>query len=137
MTRIVVCAVLLMAGSLLGAAAQTVLPPAVTVRLSAADAARLSREGRQSVSVQLANGLDLTLWAPGVLIADPIAIDFDSRGVAYVTSSPRAGSLLDIRQHPDWVPGVHTLTSVDDLRSFFRQTLAPERSADNFWLPDF
>jgi putative membrane-bound dehydrogenase-like protein len=116
---------------------QTVLPPAVTVRLSPADAARLSREGRQSVAAQLAEGLELTLWAPGVLLADPIAIDIDTRGVAYVSSSPRSGQLLDIRQHANWVPEVHALRTVDDLRGFYQRTLAPERSAENPWLPDF
>lgn len=119
------------------AAFQVPLPNAATVRLSPADAARLAREGRQSVAAELSEGLELTLWAPGVLLADPIAIDIDSRGTAYITASPRSGVLLDIRQHPDWVPEVHTLKSVDDLRAFFQRTLAPERSAENFWLPDF
>ena len=129
--------VLALGAAALSAAGQTLLPPSATVRLSRADAARLSREGRQSVTVQLAEGLELTLWAPGVLLADPIAIDIDSRGTTYVTGSPRSGGLLDIRQHPTWVPDVHTLRTVDDLRSFFERTLAPARSADNAWLPDF
>ena len=43
---------------------------------------------------------------------------------------------LDIRDHPTWVPTVHTLKTVADLREFYRKELAPERSAQNQWLPD-
>ena len=43
---------------------------------------------------------------------------------------------LDIRGHPTWVPTVHTLKTVADLRDFYRKELAPERSAQNRWLPD-
>ena len=32
---------------------------------------------------------------------------------------------------------VHTLRTVDDLRAFYRRELAPERSAQNTWLPDY
>ena len=117
--------------------AQAVLPPAVTVRLNPAEAAQLAREGRQSVAAVLANGLELSLWAPRQLIADPIAIDFDSRGTAYVTSSPRSGQLVDIRQHTDWIPEAHATTSVDDLRAFFQRVLAPSLSTQNVWMPDF
>ena len=43
---------------------------------------------------------------------------------------------LDIRDHPTWVPTVHTLKTVADLREFYEKELAPERSAKNQWLPD-
>ena len=43
---------------------------------------------------------------------------------------------LDIREHPTWVPTVHTLKTVADLREFYAKELAPERSAQNKWLPD-
>ena len=119
------------------AAAQILLPPAPSIQLSAEDAARLAQEGRASVNATVAAGLELRLWASANMLADPIAIDFDDRGVAYVTSSPRSGQLLDIRRHADWVPEVHTLQTVDDLRGFFTRTLAPERSGQNPWLTDF
>ena len=84
----------------------------------------------------MADGLELTLWASGSLVADPIAMDIDSRGAMYVSASPRSGQLLDIRQHANWVPDVHTLRTVEDLQQFFQRVLAPERSAENTWLPD-
>src|SRR5690606_12844986 len=37
----------------------------------------------------------------------------------------------------EWVPEVRSLRSTEDLRAFVRRVMAPERSADNQWLPDF
>ena len=41
-----------------------VAPASEVVRLSAADAARLAKEARDRVRVELPAGLELTLWAP-------------------------------------------------------------------------
>jgi quinoprotein glucose dehydrogenase len=106
------------------------------VRLTPAEAARLAQAARQSVSVQMAQGLDLAAWAPDGLVIDPVALDFDEQGTLYATSTSRSSLPLDIRQHPTWIPVVHTLTTVADLLSFYRRELAPERSAANPWLPD-
>jgi quinoprotein glucose dehydrogenase len=115
---------------------QLVPAPARTVRLSGVEARQQAREARSSVTVDVADGLELSLWASESLVANPIAIDFDPHGVAYVVASPRSGQLLDIRRHPDWVPEVHTNRTTEDLRQFFRRTLAPDRSAQNTWLLD-
>src|SRR5687768_700988 len=72
------------------------------VRLTPAEATRLAREVRRSVSVEMAAGLEVTPWAPDRLVADPVGIDVDGRGVVYVTSSGRSIEGLDIRGHPDW-----------------------------------
>jgi quinoprotein glucose dehydrogenase len=110
--------------------------PTGVVRLDPREADRLAQEARAKVTVTMAPGLELSLWAPGVLIKDPLAIDIDNRGVLYVTSTPRTALPLDIRDHPDWVPEVHTLTTVDQHRDFMKRVMAPERSAQNGWLPD-
>ena len=107
-----------------------------TLRISAADAARYAREARQALAVELAPGIDVSLWAPEQLVVDPVAIDLDADGTAYVTGSSRNNLPLDIRQHPTWVPLVHTLKTVDDLRNFYKKELSPERSAQNGWLAD-
>src|SRR4029453_11855083 len=70
------------------------------------------------------------------LVIDPVALDFDDRGVLYATSTSRNNLPVDIRAHPSWVPFVHTLRTVEDLLAFYRRELAPERSAENPWLPD-
>jgi quinoprotein glucose dehydrogenase len=107
-----------------------------SVRLTAIEAAAMAKEARQRVSVEMAPGLELTLWASERLLVDPVAIDLDERGTAYVTSTSRNNLPLDIRQHPDWFPIVHTLKTVGDLRAFYRRELAPERSAKNSWITD-
>jgi quinoprotein glucose dehydrogenase len=112
-------------------------PRSGLVRLTPAEAARLASAARQSVSVQIAPGLDLAAWAPDGLIVDPVALDFDDRGTLYATSTSRSSLPLDIRQHPAWVPAVHSMRTVGDLLAFYRTELAPERSAANSWLPDY
>ncbi len=107
------------------------------VRLTPSEAASLASAARKSVSVDIAAGLDLTAWAPDGLIVDPVALSFDDRGTLYATSSSRSSLPLDIRDHPAWVPAVHSMRTVGDLLSFYRRELAPERSAANSWLPDY
>ena len=108
-----------------------------TVQLTPADATRMAAEARKSVSVELFPGLELSLWAPQSLTTDPVSLEFDETGTLFVTSTNRVDSPLDIRGHPTWVPTVHTLKTVADLRAFYAKELAPERSAQNAsWLPD-
>jgi quinoprotein glucose dehydrogenase len=111
-------------------------PLPASIQITQAEAARLAKEARAKVSVEMPAGLELTLWASERLVSDPIAIDIDPQGTVYVTSSLRANLPLDIRGHPSWVPLVHTLKTVDDLRNFYAKELAPERSASNGWIPD-
>lgn len=106
------------------------------IRLDPAEAAKAAREVRASQSVQLADGLEVSVWATGPMVLDPLALDVDDKGVVYVGASPRSGQLLDTRQHPDWVPELHALKTVEDLRQFFRRKMAPELSEKNTWLPD-
>ena len=106
------------------------------VRLAAGDVEQRAREARQTIPAQLAEGFELTLWAPTEFVTDSIGLDIDRDGTVYVVGSARSGMPMDIREHPDWVPEVHTLRTVEDLRQFFRRHLAPERSARNTWLPD-
>jgi len=111
--------------------------PPRTVQLSPADATRLAAEARKTVSVELFPGVELTLWVPDRLITDPVSLEFDDNGTLFVTSTSRVNAPLDIRGHPTWVPTVHTLKTVADLRAFYAKELAPERSAQNAnWLPD-
>src|SRR4051812_23478042 len=111
-------------------------PPA-QVRLTPAEAAAGARDARQKVNVEVPPGIELTLWASDRLISDPVAIDVDGNGVAYVISSSRANLPLDIRGHADWLPIVHTLKSTDALLQFYRKDLAPSESARNGWIADY
>jgi len=75
-----------------------------TVKLSPDSAMKLSQAGRASVSAPLAPGLELSLWAPDGMVADPIGISFDDRGRLYVTQTARTDrDEIDIRGHQDWM----------------------------------
>ncbi len=114
------------------------IQPHDPVELNPETAAATARRIRADVTATAADGLQLDLWATEDLMDDPIAIDVDDRGDLYVTTSERSGGLLDIRGHPTWTTEALTHRSVDDLRAFLADELAPERSAYNYkWLPDF
>jgi quinoprotein glucose dehydrogenase len=126
-------------GALIAAGGQPAGPPSVlprTVQLTPADAARAAAEARKGVSATVPPGLELTLYASDDLLVDPVALEFDDKGNLYVVSTSRANLPLDIRGHPTWVPTVHTLKTVPDLLAFYKKELAPERSAQNRWIPD-
>ncbi|BCS34853.2 glucose dehydrogenase [Luteitalea sp. TBR-22] len=110
--------------------------PGAVVTLPAADAARVAAEARARVSVDVAEGVELSLWAPESLLVDPVAIDIDPDGTLYVTSTTRNNMPLDIRGHQDWMATVHTLRSTADLRAFYRKVMAPANSEKNGWIPD-
>jgi quinoprotein glucose dehydrogenase len=107
-----------------------------TVRLDREEAARLATDARAKTKVELADGLDLSLWAPERLLVDPVAIDLDPDGTMYVTSTSRNNMPLDIRSHQDWMATVHTLRSMADLRAFYRKVMAPANSEKNRWITD-
>lgn len=106
------------------------------VVLDPAQAASDARRLRASVEAEAAAGLELTIWATEELVEDPIALDVDDSGDLYVTGSSRSGGLLDIRNHPGWRHDALAMKSVHDHEQYLMQVLAPERSAENDWLPD-
>ena len=115
------------------------IPPftATTVKFSADSAMKLSQAGRATVSAPLAPGLELSLWAPEGMIADPIGISFDDRGRLYVTQTARTDNdEIDIRGHQDWMVSSITFKDIEDKRAFYQRVLAPENSAKNTWLDD-
>ena len=108
------------------------------IRFAPDTAARLSKLGRDSLSAQLAPGLELSLWAPERLISDPIGITFDERGRMFATRTSRTGrDEIDIRGHSDWMISSITFQDVEDKRTFYKRVLAPENSAKNTWLRDW
>ena len=127
---LLVCAgALTLAGpsTIAGAGRQSAAVPQLPrdVKLSAADVTRLADEARKGVTVEIPPNFELKLWAPDALIVDPVALEFDEKGTVYATSTSRNNMPLDIREHPTWVPTVHTLKTVADLREFYEKELAP------------
>ncbi len=81
-------------------------------------------------------GVELKLWAPDGLIADPVALEVTPDGTVYVAGTQRNNLPLDIRGHQDWMTTAHTMKTVADLRRFYADVMAPANSAKNGWIPD-
>jgi quinoprotein glucose dehydrogenase len=102
-----------------------------------ADAADFTADTSQ-VSVQLADGFELNLWAPGPLLSNAVSLSIDNNGVAYVSeTSRRKSSKLDIREHRDWMTEDLGLQSLEDEKAFLLGKLATSQSNQNTWLEDF
>ncbi|WP_088340831.1 PVC-type heme-binding CxxCH protein [Robiginitalea sediminis] len=97
----------------------------------------LALEARETIAAQVADGLELSLWATDSLAPDPVSMDIDKWGRIYLTRTNRQKhSEFDIRGHQDWMTASISLQSVEDRRQFLRQTFAPEKSEANSWLED-
>ncbi|MEZ4827520.1 MAG: HEAT repeat domain-containing protein [Bacteroidia bacterium] len=108
-----------------------------TISLPAKVADSLSQAIRNSVSAEVAEGLELTLWASDSLSPDPIALNIDDKGSVYVTRTNRQkNSEFDIRGHQDWINEAVSLRNVEERRAFLHKIFAPENSEKNNWLPD-
>lgn len=114
-------------------------PPNSDVALDPAEAARLAREIAASTNAIVSPGFELTLFAPEPLVADPIGISVDpvTGRVLYTKTNRSNQAEFDIRDHRDWMIESITFRTVEDRRQFLHRELAPERSAENEWLPDF
>jgi putative membrane-bound dehydrogenase-like protein len=109
----------------------------VAIKEDASTAKAKAKEIRDNVSVKLADGLKLDLWASDSLAPDPIAMSIDDQGRVYLTRTNRQkNSEFDIRGHRNWMTASIGLQSVEDRRKFLRETFAPEKSAENEWLKD-
>lgn len=97
------------------------------VTLEPSEARTRAEEIRSSVSAEVDPDLTLTLWASDSLLADPVALDMDDYGRAFVTqTNRRRTSEFDIRNHQDWELASISFTDVEDRREFLRKTLTPE-----------
>jgi putative heme-binding domain-containing protein len=106
------------------------------VTLDKADAARLAEAARAAVQVEMPPGVELKVWAPDGLIADPVSVEVAPDGTAYVSGTQRNNLPLDSRGHTDWMTVAHTIKTQDDLRRFYPKVMAPETRAKTGWIPD-
>ncbi|NND06069.1 MAG: heme-binding protein [Saprospiraceae bacterium] len=110
-------------------------PPPYPLRIIEVDMQRANANAdriRQGVGVEIAEGLELSLWAADRLVTDPVAISTDPSGGIYYTRGGRLqNSEFDIRGHRDWMTQSISFQSVEDRRSFLRATFAPEKSEAN------
>ncbi|MBL7872872.1 MAG: HEAT repeat domain-containing protein [Cyclobacteriaceae bacterium] len=115
-------------------------PPAekpLVVREDPAEGVIKAKEARENVSVQIADGLILNLWASDSLAPDPIAMSINDDGAIFLTRTNRQkNSEFDIRGFQEWMTPSIALQTVEDRRAFLRATFAPELSKKNEWLKD-
>ncbi|SIR02845.1 DUF7133 domain-containing protein [Maribacter ulvicola] len=109
----------------------------LTIQQDSTELIEMAKLARETITAQVADGLELSLWASDSLAPDPIAMDIDNEGNIYITRSNRhKNSEFDIRGHRDWMTESIALESVEDRRAFLRKTFAPELSKENEWLAD-
>ena len=108
--------------------------PLKVTRISDDLATNLSSKIRQEVAAEVADGLELTLWAADTLVNDPIAISVDDEGKIYYTLGSRLeSSEFDIRAHRNWMTASISFQSVEDRRAFLRKTFSePNEEGEKF-----
>ena len=101
-------------------------------------ASEIAEQKEENIYLDLAENLKMDLWASEKLIEDPIAIDVDNQGLAFITvTNRRYTSSLDIRDHPDWTTESLKMNSTEDRRAFLHNKLDASRSNENSsWLED-
>jgi len=111
--------------------------PKKILRLETPDALAIADKIREEVSVELAEGLTLSLWASDSLMADPIAISMDPKGGIFYTQGNRLEhSEFDIRGHRDWMTESISWQTVEDRRSFLKRTFTDDSEQGKKHLQD-
>lgn len=107
------------------------------IELTDAQAQKAAENVNKQVNLTMAEGLDIQLWAPEKLLADPVAISVDNKGRIWAAVTNRSNnSEFDIRGYSQWeIPSIG-FESTEDRREFLREQLAPEKSAQNDFIPD-
>jgi quinoprotein glucose dehydrogenase len=101
------------------------LYPTKVISLQEDQAAELASKIRKEVAAEVAEGLDLSLWAVDSLVSDPIAISIDPQGRVFYTSATRqSNSEFDIRGHRNWITASVSFQTVEDRRAFLRETFS-------------
>jgi len=97
----------------------------------------LASKIRSEVNVEVAEGVELSLWASDSLVNDPVAISVDEKGQIYYAQGSRlSNSEFDIRGHQDWMTASISFQSVEDRRAFIRKTFEPDSEASQTYLKD-
>ncbi len=108
-----------------------------TIRMNAQAAADLAKKIRSEVAVEVADGLELSLWASDSLVSDPIAISVDPNGRIFYTRANRMiSSEFDIRSHRNWMTASISWQTVEDRRAFLRETFSETNEEGERFLKD-
>lgn len=109
----------------------------IVIRENATEGVKRAKTVRDNTPIQIADGLNISLWASDSLAPDPIAMSIDDFGRVFITRSNRQkNSEFDIRGHRNWMTASIGLQTVEERRAFLHKTFAPEKSKENEWLKD-
>ena len=111
--------------------------PMRVVREDSSSSFLKARKVLADIPIQVAEGLEINLWASETLAPDPIAMSIDDLGNIYLTRTNRQkNSEFDIRSHEDWMTRSIALQSVEERRGLLKDIFATEKSEQNSWLKD-
>ena len=111
--------------------------PDRTIELQPTAAADLAQKIRTESSAQVADDLELSLWASDSLVTDPIAISVAPDGKIYYTSAHRMeNSEFDIRGHRDWMTASLSFQTVEDRQEFLHRTFEEGSEQSERFLKD-
>ena len=105
--------------------------------LSDEEARKRADRIKRQVTLEMAEGVDASLWASEALLADPVALNMDYRGRAWVTVTNRSNnSEFDIRPYPHWITDSVSFQTVEDRRDFLKRTFAADKNLTAEDIPD-
>ncbi len=117
--------------------ASSTKPEVIVIHENPTEGVKKAKTVRDNTPIQIADGLNISLWASDSLAPDPIAMSIDDFGRVFITRSNRArNSEFDIRGHRNWMTASIGLQTVEERRAFLHKTFATEKSKENEWLKD-
>ncbi len=111
--------------------------PKKVIQISQGLATDMASKIRKEVNAEIADGLELSLWAADTLVNDPIAISVDEQGRIYYTLATRLeNSEFDIRGHRNWMTASISFQTVEDRRAFLKKTFSEQNEEGEKFLKD-
>ncbi|MDO3386755.1 HEAT repeat domain-containing protein [Gilvimarinus sp. SDUM040013] len=116
--------------------AEATLAPKVK-QVSDSEAAKQAKRITSQTSLELADGINMQIWASEKLLADPVALSMDYDGNAWVAITHRSNnSEFDIRPYPHWLTPSQAMTSVEDRRAFLKDYFGADKNLTKEDVPD-
>ncbi len=111
--------------------------PSKSIEINSDYAQTLADDIQYEVSLNIADGFELSLWAADTLIDDPIAISIDDHGRIFYTRAIRqTHSEFDIRSHKNWMTASISFETVEERRAFLRETFSETNEEGRKFLKD-
>lgn len=102
------------------------------------EAEQLENEIQAEVSITTENVFEFSLWASEELLGDPVGINFDHEGRAWIaTTNRRRTSIPNAGDVSHWNSDNLSWETVEDMKDFLHREVISERSKENIWLQDF